>query len=186
MCETTIRSWRLAVQLSDLPRTDRPVAGVHRQVARLNRRDFIRASAKTACAVGLAALSVVPTARRARAACGPAPSKCTEVRETTLYGACPGSIPGNCSPACGPSTVYSDVCDISGWHKTTGNYRMRPDKCNGADGWYWVTGTSCGICGCSSNPCARARCHDGCKCVGSTWDDSICRLWQCIPGTCQC
>jgi hypothetical protein len=138
----------------------------------LNRRQLLRAGVTMGTAVGLMSLGVFPKAKEAAAAC-------VSHLERTIGGPCPTNV-GNCSPACGPSTVYPDVCGSNGYHRYTGNYRNRPNQCNstGSDGWNWFGA------GCCSPGCSRTwRCHDGCKLVSGAWKNSICRV---VIASCSC
>lgn len=138
--------------------------------SRVGRRGFLKAIGAAGLGLGFASLGVFPSAR-------PAAAHCTTTLETKMYGSCPSSSSGfGCSPACGPSTVYWDVCGSGGWHKTTGNYRMRPNHCKsgGYDGWYWGK-SPCEECG----GYTYFKCHDGCKKIGALWYNSICRTYVC-------
>lgn len=173
------------VTLAEIESVDRE--GTRRQaVSRTSprtRRDFIRQSAAVLTGAGLALVAYIPTARPARAEHGGQHKE--DFTGTDWYGSCPTAISGTCSPACGPSTVYSDVCDGI-YHKSTGNYRARPNECKSGtyDGWYWATIHQCGICNCGY--CANFRCHDGCKWINSAWKNSICRTSYCVSGACTC
>jgi hypothetical protein len=138
----------------------------------LDRRQLLRAGLTMGTAFGLMSLGVFPKAKEAAAAC-------VSQLQTTIGGPCPVNV-GNCSPACGPSTVYSDVCGSNGYHKYTGNYRNRPNGCNstGSDGWNWFGA------GCCNPSCGRTyRCHDGCKLISGAWKNSICRV---VIASCIC
>jgi len=133
------------------------------------RRTFLRGVGAVAMGAGLAALTVFPKGRFAQAAC-------TTTLQTKMYSSCPsGSSNYGCSPACGPSIVYSDACSGT-WHKTTGNFRMRPNACRsgGYDGWWWAK-SYCQQC---AGP-TTFKCHDGCKKIGGAWKNSICRYVYC-------
>ncbi|HKF00138.1 MAG TPA: hypothetical protein VKG45_14555 [Actinomycetes bacterium] len=132
---------------------------------RPDRRQLLRAAATMGTVAGLGALGLFPKAKEAAAAC-------ISRLENQIGGGCPVQV-GNCSPACGPSTVYADVCGSNGYHKYTGDYRNRPDQCNTGenDGWIWF-GAGC----CSAQCGRRYRCHDGCKRVNGAWRNSICRV----------
>lgn len=127
-----------------------------------NRRTFVQAALATGAGLGMTVLGRLPTAQAA----------CTTTLETTIRGSCPSNIAGTCSPACGPSTVYADACSASGWHKTSGNFRMRPNNCPSSpyDGWRWTL-ECCGTPGCFRT----FKCHDGCRLTGGQWVNSICR-----------
>lgn len=165
----------MSFAMDDLVRFDEPPSSLDEHVERvgretfrasLTRRTLLHRTAAIGAGVGLSVLGVLPPARKASAAC-------TTTLETKIFGDCPQSVSGTCSPACGPSTVYSDVCDASGWHKTSGNYRMRPNQCEtgGYDGWFWRAGP----CGCPTGCKVNFRCHDGCKLISGTWHNSVCR-----------
>ena len=125
-------------------------------------------------ALGLAALSIFPAARRAYA------------DGYTIYGSCPSyATDHNCSPGCGPSTIFADSCLTSGtnlgFHKNDGvTWTLRPNQCyvSTYDGWLWKYQGACGACACS----VERRCHDGYRKVGSSWVKSICR-WN---TQCEC
>ncbi|WP_405110258.1 peptidoglycan-binding protein [Micromonospora sp. NBC_01405] len=129
----------------------------------LSRRTLLRAGT----AVGMAALSVFPAARRAYA------------DGYTIYAGCPTYASNhNCSPGCGPSTIFADSCITSGtntgFHKNDGvTWTLRPNQCYGGtyDGWLWLYQGACGACACS----VERRCHDGYKKTSSGWVKSICR-----------
>jgi hypothetical protein len=140
--------------------------GLFRVRLPLRRRGILKGTVAGAIGATMVLFERAPLVREAQAAC-------TGTLETTIRGGCPSEISGTCSPACGPSPVYSDVCDGSGWHKTSGSYRMRPNQCPGSpyDGWSWFASP----CGCPSGFGRNYRCHDGCKLVGGSWVNSICR-----------
>lgn len=129
----------------------------------LSRRALLRAGT----AVGMAALSVFPAARRAYA------------DGYTIYEACPSyASDHNCSPGCGPSTIFADSCNTSGtytgFHKNDGvTWTLRPNECYSGsyDGWLWRYQGACGACACS----VERRCHDGYRRTSSGWVRSICR-----------
>ncbi|HEY0699716.1 MAG TPA: peptidoglycan-binding protein, partial [Micromonospora sp.] len=129
----------------------------------LSRRALLRAGP----AVGMAALSVFPAARRAYA------------DGYTIYGGCPTyASDHNCSPGCGPSTIFADACNTSGtytgFHRTDGvTWILRPNECYAGtyDGWLWRYQGPCGACDCS----VERRCHDGYRKTSSGWVKSICR-----------
>ncbi len=126
-----------------------------------------RALLQAGTALGMAALSVFPAARRAAA------------EGYTIYGSCPSyANDHNCSPGCGPSTIFADSCSTSGtytgYHKNDGvTWILRPNQCYAGsyDGWLWQYQGACGACACS----VQRRCHDGYRKVGSSWVKSICR-----------
>ncbi|MEU5941863.1 peptidoglycan-binding protein [Micromonospora sp. NPDC047548] len=129
----------------------------------LSRRTLLQAGT----ALGMAALSIFPAARRAYA------------DGYTIYGGCPAyASDHNCSPGCGPSTIFAAACNTSGtytgFHKNDGtNWILRPNQCYAGtyDGWLWRYQGACGACACS----VERRCHDGYKKTSSGWVRSICR-----------
>ncbi|OZV74300.1 peptidoglycan-binding protein [Micromonospora echinospora] len=129
----------------------------------LSRRAVFRAGT----AVGMAALSVFPAARRAYA------------DGYTIYAGCPSyASDHNCSPGCGPSAIFADACNTSGtytgFHKNDGvTWILRPNECYSGtyDGWLWRFQGACGACACS----VERRCHDGYRKTSSGWVRSICR-----------
>lgn len=130
----------------------------------LSRRALLRGGT----ALGLAALSVFPLARRAYA------------DGYDIYtGTCPSyAVDQDCSPGCGPSTIFADACAISGtytgFHKNDGvTWKLRPNQCFGStyDGWLWRYSGACGACACS----VERRCHDGYRNTSGGWVKSICR-----------
>ncbi|WDZ82933.1 peptidoglycan-binding domain-containing protein [Micromonospora cathayae] len=138
-------------------------AGRTRAAWTLSRRALIQAGT----AVGMAALSVFPAARRAYA------------DGYTIYGSCPSyASDHNCSPGCGPSTIFADACNTSGtylgYHKNDGTtWILRPNECYSGtyDGWLWHYQGPCGACACS----VERRCHDGYRKTSAGWVRSICR-----------
>ncbi|MEH1099530.1 peptidoglycan-binding domain-containing protein [Micromonospora sp. CPCC 205561] len=151
-------------------RVPRHAGGRGRAGWELSRRALLRAGT----AVGMAALSVFPAARRAYA------------DGYTIYDGCPTYASGhNCSPGCGPSTIFADACNTSGtyagFHKNDGTtWILRPNECYGGtyDGWLWLYQGACGACACS----VERRCHDGYRRTSSGWVKSICR-WN---TSCRC
>lgn len=133
----------------------------------MGRRPLLAAALGAGAAVGLTALGVFPAVRRARA------------DGYTIYNRCPSYADGhNCSPGCGPSTIYGDACNTSGsllgFHKDDGvNWTLRPNQCfsGGYDGWLWMHSGACGACACY----VERRCHDGYRRTSSGWVNSICR-----------
>lgn len=129
----------------------------------LSRRGLLRAGT----AVGMAAISIFPAARRAHA------------DGYSIYASCPSyASDQNCSPGCGPSTIFADACNISGtyagYHKNDGvTWILRPNECYAGtyDGWLWLYQGACGACACS----VERRCHDGYRKTSSGWVKSICR-----------
>jgi Putative peptidoglycan binding domain len=129
----------------------------------LSRRTLLQAGT----AVGMTALSIFPAARRAYA------------DGYTIYGGCPTyASDHNCSPGCGPSTIYAAACNTSGtytgFHKNDGiTWKLRPNQCYAGtyDGWLWRYQGACGACACG----VERRCHDGYRKLSSGWVRSICR-----------
>lgn len=123
-----------------------------------------------ATAAGFAVLGIFPAAREAYAD-----------GYDIWTGACPSYAEDhNCSPGCGPSTVYADACvtagSLAGFHKDDGvTWTLRPNQCYSGtyDGWLWAFNQSCGACGCG----IERRCHDGYRNAGEAgWVRSICRF----------
>jgi len=143
-------------------------------VARPGRRSFLGGAFALATGAGLAALNVFPQARAALAS-GP------DGRYGYRYhrGTCPSyAATHNCEPGCGPSPVYLDTCEPSGfyrgWFKNnpSAGYRLRPGQClSGYDAWEWRYAGACGRC---SREVAF-RCHDGYRLSGGAWFNAICR-----------
>jgi peptidoglycan hydrolase-like protein with peptidoglycan-binding domain len=133
---------------------------------------------QAATALGFAALGVFPAARKAYA---------DGYRIWT--GSCPSyASDHNCSPGCGPSTVFTGACATTGahagFHRNDGvTWTLRPNQCysGGYDGWLWRYDEECGTCACG----IERRCHDGYHNTGSGWVRSICRhTTDCgCPGT---
>jgi hypothetical protein len=148
------------------PTTRRPVNWT------VTRRSVMQAGT----AVGLALLGAFPAARRAIA------------DGYTIYPRCPSyASDHNCSPGCGPSTIFADACETSGphlgFHKDDGvTWTLRPNQCfsGSYDGWLWRHQGPCGACACS----IERRCHDGYRQTGSGWVRSICR-WNTDCGCLQ-
>lgn len=96
-----------------------------------------------------------------------------------IYPRCPSyAADHNCSPGCGPSTIFADACVTSGantgFHKNDQvTWKLRPNAClsGSYDGWMWRYDQSCGACTCH----IERRCHDGYRKTGSGWVNSICR-----------
>ncbi|MCT2582218.1 peptidoglycan-binding domain-containing protein [Actinophytocola gossypii] len=96
-----------------------------------------------------------------------------------IYPRCPSyASDHDCSPGCGPSTVFADACVTSGentgFHKDDQvTWRLRPNAClsGSYDGWMWRYDQACGACSCH----IERRCHDGYRRTGSGWVNSICR-----------
>ncbi|GAB3470096.1 peptidoglycan-binding domain-containing protein [Actinophytocola sediminis] len=127
-----------------------------------------RAVLRAGSVVGLTALGgVFPSVRRAVA------------DGYDIYPNCPSyAADHNCSPGCGPSTIFADACLTSGtntgFHKDDQvTWRLRPNAClsGSYDGWMWRYDQACGACSCH----IERRCHDGYRRTGSGWVNSICR-----------
>ncbi|HWM01534.1 MAG TPA: peptidoglycan-binding protein [Actinophytocola sp.] len=96
-----------------------------------------------------------------------------------IYPSCPSyASDDDCSPGCGPSTIFGDACETSGanvgFHKDDQvTWRLRPNACfdGSYDGWMWRYDQACGACSCH----VERRCHDGYRNTGSGWVRSICR-----------
>jgi hypothetical protein len=118
-------------------------------------------------ALGLAAIGVFPAARRAYA------------DGYSIYTRCPSYATNHdCSPGCGPSTIFADSCETSGanigFHKDDGiTWTLRPNQCYNQtyDGWLWRYQGACGACACY----VERRCHDGWRITSSGSIRSICR-----------
>ncbi|MFG3662284.1 peptidoglycan-binding protein [Streptomyces sp. NPDC047706] len=157
--------------LQDVPTLRRPGTGVRSRAGRGSLESFAprrRTVLQAATALGFAALGVLPAARQAYAD-----------GYDIWTGACPGyASDHNCSPGCGPSTVYADACVTSGtntgFHRSDGvTWTLRPNQCYAGtyDGWLWAYSAACGSCGCG----IERRCHDGYRKTASGWVKSICR-----------
>ncbi|CAM3158552.1 peptidoglycan-binding domain-containing protein [Stackebrandtia soli] len=123
---------------------------------------------QAATAVSFAAIGVFPAARAAYA------------DGYDIYtGPCPSyAVDHDCSPGCGPSTIFAGSCETSGehvgFHRNDGvTWTLRPNQCYSGsyDGWLWKYNDACGACACS----VERRCHDGYRNTGSGWVRSICR-----------
>jgi len=174
--------------LESLPSADEPPRGnpskrgdIWFASAGITRRRFVQAAGATATGIGLAALGLLPTAKKAYAS--HAGTDGYQIKELP----CPSYASShNCSSdapyhGCGDSTVYSAACvenstyHTYGWHKGSAcEWILRKDDCtsSGHDGWKWDPG-NCGLC------CPVVyRCHDGYK-RGLQYcnilDRSICR-----------
>ncbi|OLF05194.1 peptidoglycan-binding protein [Actinophytocola xinjiangensis] len=96
-----------------------------------------------------------------------------------IYPTCPSyAADHDCSPGCGPSTIFADSCVTSGantgFHKNDQvTWKLRPNAClsGSYDGWLWRYDQACGACSCH----IERRCHDGYRRTGSGWVNSICR-----------
>jgi hypothetical protein len=143
-------------------------------VARPGRRRFLGGMVAAATGTGLAALGVFPQARAALAE-GP------DGRYGYRYhrGTCPSyAATANCEPGCGPSPVYLDTCEPTGFYKgwfknrPLEGYRLRPGQClSGYDAWEWRYAGACGAC----SHVVAFRCHDGYRLSGGAWFNAICR-----------
>lgn len=135
----------------------------------IDRRQFIRATIGMGMSAGIMALSVFPAARRARAS--HVGSEGYEIYIPNNLRNCDlgPSGPGTCAEPCGPSKIHTFACHPdqdhkAGYHKDTGDWALRPNRCDGttgldpdADGWRWEPAAVCpGGC----DP-AQFRCHDG-------------------------
>ena len=132
-----------------------------------SRRTVLQAGAALGTAAGMALLGVFPAARRAYA------------DGYDIYGSCPAyASDHDCSPGCGPSTVFADACVTSGtdagFHKSDGvTWTLRPNQC--------YSGSTTAGSGATRAPAAPARCHverrchDGYRRTGAGWVRSICR-----------
>jgi hypothetical protein len=135
-----------------------------------------RAVLRAGTALGLALLGAFPAARRALA------------DGYTIYPQCPTYADDHdCSPGCGPSTIYADACETSGtnlgFHRNDGvTWMLRPNQCYAStyDGWLWRYQGACGACACY----VERRCHDGYRKTSSGWVKSICR-WNTDCGCLQ-
>jgi hypothetical protein len=143
----------------------------------MRRRSVLAAAIAGGTAAGFAALGVFPAARRAYA------------DGYSIYDRCPSyAVDQDCSPGCGPSTIYPDACEISGanlgFHRDDGTtWTLRPNQCFSGtyDGWLWMYSGACGVCTCY----VERRCHDGYRRTSAGFVKSICR-WntRCgCPGT---
>lgn len=164
------------------PHGAEPVKRREPRQPRWNRRGFLKVAVASGTGLGLAALGVLPPARRA------------EAHFKYIYNACPGYAAGHdCYPGCGPSPLCSDCCTpscssqpctCSAWFKTSGSYRSRQHACvtgQHYDGWNWRYNAGCGCC--RNN--ITFRCHDGSKYISGTWYPRICKsIIGC--GICNC
>lgn len=138
------------------------------------RRAFLTGAFAAAAGAAVGVLGVVPFARPAVAA-GPGGRYGYRV----YRGDCPSYASSHdCEPGCGPSPVYADTCEPSGfyrgWFKNrpTDGYRLRPGQClSGYDAWVWRYSGRCHAC----RRVIEYRCHDGYKLVGGVWFNAICR-----------
>jgi hypothetical protein len=153
-----------------------PAPGRH-PIRPFSRRSFLKAVAASGIGLGMMAIGKMPLA----AAANP-PSYCAGENQNhrTIKSTCYTNYDD--VEHCYPSTVYFDTCS-GGWHKSSGNYRNRPDQCNaGYDGWKWLAQPGPGCSGGCDN--RYVRCHDGCKKLASgSWVKSICRA---NLGSCFC
>lgn len=152
------------------------------------RRDVLKAVLINGAGLGIAALGLLPPARRVRAD--------TPVGGWKIWEGCAGLgtwvDDDNCN---GCNQRLFCCCNSSGFHlgPASGcNYRFRPDQCHsgGYDGWTWQVGTCCHFPSSCGPGCFRGyqnrkwRCSDGyfrsnCS-LG--WTPSICR-WVVSSGT---
>lgn len=138
------------------------------------RRSFLGGAMAAATGTGLAALGVFSSARPALAA-GPGGQYGYRVHD----GECPSYASShNCEPGCGPSPVYLDTCETTGYYRgwfknrPAEGYRLRPGQClSGFDAWVWRYSGRCGAC----QRVIEYRCHDGYKHAGGVWFNAICR-----------
>lgn len=151
----------MSLQLDDVVPFDvRPMAPsahgdrVKRRGYRPSRREFLRHSAVVGAAVGVAALGVLPPARRAWAGHPEdrmAPGGCSANAGGSQNDDCSGCNPGR--PHC--------CCADSGWHRHDGAYSLRPQECNTStnsyDGWKWHKAGCCP----NGKRDQTWRCHDG-------------------------
>ncbi len=143
--------------------------------ARPSRRGFLGGALAAATGTSLAALGVVFPGARTALAEGPG----GQYGYRYHRGDCPSyAAPANCEPGCGPSPVYLDTCEPSGfyrgWFKNrpAEGYRLRPAQClSGFDAWEWRYSGACGACA----HVISFRCHDGYKRSGGGWFNAICR-----------
>jgi hypothetical protein len=144
-------------------------AGSRWPVVSWNRGQFLRATAGTGMAIGLASLGIFPPARKALAS--HVGSEGYEIKPLP----CPSGHGGDtCAVPCSPSTIYPNACytdpgnHFVGYHRHgctiafTRAWRLRQDDCldvpSDWDGWKWSE-SSCEGCG-----TAVFRCHDGYNC----------------------
>lgn len=146
-----------------------------------SRRDFLRGAIAAGAGLGLATLSLLPTAKPAKAQHGAwsiRPS-CSGIESFTGDDNCDGcDLPG--SPAC---------CCVDGFFDDSGcDKKHRPNQCpigSEDDGWRWSTGACCIFncnpgCNCSTN--REWRCSDGWKrmdcgvAYSAATDKRICRV----------
>jgi hypothetical protein len=150
--------------------------GVRRRSVRRGWSPSRRSVLQGGTALGLAAIGLFPAARKAIA------------DGYAIYPRCPSyALDHDCSPGCGPSTIFADSCETSGanvgFHKDDGvTWTLRPNQCYASsyDGWLWRHQGPCGACACS----VERRCHDGYRRTSSGWVRSICR-WNTQCGCLQ-
>jgi hypothetical protein len=162
----------MPLTLADIPNLADPrpagAAPIKRRASALSgpnwsRRVFVRTTGATLAGLGLAALGLLPPARQAVAGTRDINPNCLPINASN-----------DCFPGCGPSTLCFDCCGSDGWHRSTGNYRLRSDNCpkgTGYDGWLWRFNANCNCC----RSFIVFRCHDGYKWTGSGWVTTICR-----------
>lgn len=130
----------------------------------VSRRTFLKAAG--AAGVGLA-LTLVGRIPIAQAQCAPEGQLHTDIR--------PDCYANYNYPDCGPSPGCSVCCEVPAyWHRRTGAYRNRPNRCPPSsqwDGWWWM-----GTQGCPPGCVRQFRCHDGCRNVSGSWISTIC-IW---------
>lgn len=165
------------------PRTEAPQVPRMRVHRVIERRTVLKGALTAAGAIGLSAVSLLPTARRAWGHHGASYNiKALPCPTYDFYDSNPP-----CGKPCGPSTIYPDACnDVStahywGYHKdgSSGqNWDLRPGQCSGSfDGWIWKVDQTCGVGACSD--WINYRCHDGWATnnQGVHIDKSICKFW---------
>jgi len=145
-----------------------------------DRKRFLRVTAGTGMAIGLASLGVFPPARKALAS-HPG-TQGYQIKSLP----CPGDYgTETCNVPCAPSTIYPNACFTDpghhyyGWHRHgctvayTRAWRLRQDGCDPGtswDGWKWSV-ANCENCSGS----AVFRCHDGYNCqTGQNCDLAYC------------
>lgn len=149
----------------------RPVTATSRSRATLPdplppRRTVLKGLTAGGMSLGLTMLGIFPMARKARA------------EGYWILDDCPSySSDDNCSPGCGPSLVRTSSCEYSGshtgYHKSSGDYRLRINECYAGkyDGWNWLYSSACGDC----QSGIKYRCHDGRTLINGSWVKTICR-----------
>ena len=138
------------------------------------RRSFLGGAMAAATGTGLAALGVFSIARPALA-----DGSGGQYGYRVHTGECPSYASShNCEPGCGPSPVYLDTCETTGYYRgwfknrPAEGYRLRPGQClSGFDAWVWRYSGRCWAC----QRVIEYRCHDGYKRAGGVWFNAICR-----------